>query len=168
MDNRNVKITEISRLSTNSYVRKLKEDDLETIYQLSIGNRIFYEHHPPFVTRESILEDMNALPPGKGYEDKLYIGFFSENKLLAVMDLIQGFPRENVAFIGLFMMDRQYQGKGIGSQIIQECIQCLRESGFRTVQLGVDKGNPQSFAFWKKNGFHVIEESSYIRMELDL
>lgn len=168
MDNRNVKFTEISRLSTNYYVRKLKEDDLETIYQLSIGNRIFYEHHPPFVTRESILEDMNALPPGKEYEDKFYIGFFSENKLLAVMDLIEGFPRENVAFIGLFMMDRQYQGKGIGSQIIQECIQCLRESGFRAVQLGVDKGNPQSFAFWKKNGFHVIEESSYIRMELDL
>lgn len=168
MDNRNVKFTEISRLSTNYYVRKLKEDDLETIYQLSIGNRIFYEHHPPFVTRESILEDMKALPPGKEYEDKFYIGFFSENKLLAVMDLIQGFPRENVAFIGLFMMDRQYQGKGIGSQIIQECIQCLRESGFRTVQLGVDKGNPQSFAFWKKNGFVPTSEDAYIRMEMVL
>ena len=26
------------------------------------------------------------------------------------------------------------------------------------MQLGVDKGNPQSFAFWTKNGFEVLRE----------
>ena len=41
------------------------------------------------VTVESILEDMEALPPNKGYEDKHYIGFFYEDTLAAVMNLIE-------------------------------------------------------------------------------
>lgn len=32
------------------------------------------------------------------------------------------------------------------------------------MQLGVDKGNPQSFAFWRKNGFEVLREDGYIVM----
>ena len=159
---------EITQLSSSDFVRTLEEEDLEMIYRLSVGNRIFYEHHPPFVTRQSILEDMNALPPGKSYDDKFYIGFFSGNNLIAIMDLIHGFPQGDIAFIGLFMMDPQYQGKGTGSRIIQECIAYLRRQGFRSVQLGVDKGNPQSLAFWKKNGFTITSEDAYIRMEMVL
>lgn len=156
---------DIVMLSRSFSVRILNTEDLEQIYTLSCGNEIFYQYHPPFVTRESILEDMEALPPNKGYEDKYYIGFFDEECLVAVMDLIRDFPEKNVAFIGLFMMNKLYQGKGIGSQIIGECIDYLRKLGFKTVQLGVDKGNPQSLAFWKKNGFIIVSEDSYIRME---
>lgn len=32
------------------------------------------------------------------------------------------------------------------------------------MQLGVDKGNPQSLAFWTKNGFEVLREDGYIVM----
>lgn len=159
---------DIGLLSRDFQVRKLCKDDLEQIYALSCGNTIFYEYHPPFVTRESILEDMGALPPGKGYEDKFYIGFFDGNVLVAVMDLILDFPKAGTAFIGLFMMHQGYQGKGIGSKIIGECVGCFQTLGFRAVQLGVDKENPQSFAFWRKNGFAVISEETYIRMELTL
>lgn len=38
-------------------------------------------------------------------------------------------------------------------------------SKFKKVRLGVDKGNPQSYSFWKKNGFYVISENEYIVME---
>ena len=168
MDNGKLKIMEIENLSKAFSVRKLNRDDVEAVYALSVGNPIFYEYHPPFVTRESIWEDMEVLPPGKGYADKFYIGFFDGENLVAVMDLIRDFPQEKVAFIGLFMVDARYQGKGTGSRIIEECGACLRESGFQTIQLGVDKGNPQSFAFWKKNGFSVIEEGKYIHMERNL
>ncbi len=36
------------------------------------------------------------------------------------------------------------------------------------MRLGVDKGNPQSYAFWVKNQFSVINEDVYILMELVL
>ena len=37
------------------------------------------------------------------------------------MDLVVDYPAENVAFIGLFMMDKALQGKGAGSRIVSEC-----------------------------------------------
>lgn len=159
---------DIRKLSDCFDVRRLCEKDMEQIYFLSCGNTMFYEYHPPFVTRESILEDMEALPPGKGYEDKFYIGFFDGETLVAVMDLIRDFPEKRTVFIGLFMMNPQYQGKGVGSKIIGECISCVQKWGYRSLRLGVDIGNPQSLAFWRKNGFTAISEDKYIVMERTL
>ena len=79
---------EINELSKTFRVRKLDKDDVELIYDLSRKNHIFYQYHPPFVTRESILDDMVALPPEKNYDDKFYVGFFENQSLVAIMDLI--------------------------------------------------------------------------------
>ena len=159
---------DINSLSKKYSVRKLNQADVEIIYNLSCGNHIFYLHHPPFVTEESILEDMSALPPEKTSEDKYYIGFFDSNTLVAIMDLIVDYPTEKVAFIGLFMTDVKYQNKGVGSSIISEITAYLRTLNFEKVRLGVDKGNPQSYAFWLKNKFAVIAEENYILMEFVL
>lgn len=144
---------DITELSETYEVRKLKEADIDMIYELSVENPMFYEYCPPYVTKESILNDMKALPPKKSFEDKYYIGFFREGELLAVMDLILRYPNKETAFIGLFMMRKESQGKGIGSAIIGECLNFLKVQGFCSVQLCFAKGNPQSEAFWKKNGF---------------
>ena len=37
----------------------------------------------------------------------------------------------------------------------KESIEYLKTEGYKKIRLGVDKGNPQSFSFWKKNGFKV-------------
>ena len=158
----------IKDLSKTFYVRKLDKDDIEMIYDLSCKNHIYYQYHPPFVTRESILDDMKALPPGKSYDDKYYIGFFENDSLVAIMDLILDYPTKGIAFIGLFMTNIQYQHKGIGSNIISEITMSLKSLGYRKIRLGVDKGNPQSYSFWSKNNFNVVSEDKYILMELDI
>lgn len=159
---------EIELLSSAFAVRKLNVEDVELIYDLCCKNEIFYQYHPPFVTRESISEDMAALPPGKDYNDKFFIGFFENETLVAIMDLIADYPAKGIAFIGLFMVNLDYQNKGVGTKIIMECIKYLQTSGFYKIRLGVDRGNPQSNAFWKKNGFIVESEDEYILMELTL
>lgn len=93
---------EISSLSKFFVVRKLTINDVDTIYDMMSKNEIFYQYHPPFVTKESVVEDMEALPPNKSYDDKYYIGFFENDSLVAIMDLILGYPTEEIAFIGLF------------------------------------------------------------------
>lgn len=155
---------DISKLSARYAVRRLTEDDVEMIYDLSSGNSIYYRYHPPFVTRESILEDMAALPTGKGYNDKYYMGFFDGAVLVAVMDLILDYHEAGVAFIGFFMTDVKYQGNGIGSGIISDTAAYLKSLGYVEIRLGVDKGNPQSFAFWTKNKFSPVRENEYILM----
>ena len=83
---------EIQRLSNQYIVRELSPEDVEVIYELCAGNKQFYRFHPPFVTKESILCDLKDLPPGKTLEDKLFVGFFDNDVLIAVMDLILSYP----------------------------------------------------------------------------
>ena len=150
---------EITEISKNYQVRRLGRDDVDAIYELCRENRIFYRYHEPFVTKESILDDMEALPPGKSREDKYYVGFFDGGSLAAIMDLILGYPEKSIAFIGLFMTDVRFQHRGVGSQMV---------SGCEKIRLGVDKGNPQSHAFWTKNRFQTIGEARYIVMEREI
>ena len=86
----------------------------------------------------------------------------------AIMDLILGYPADDIAYIGLFMVDMGFQKKSTSSQIIMECAECLRTLGFRSIRLGVGMDNPQSNAFWKKNRFCAIGQGKYILMELAL
>ena len=84
---------------------------------------------------------------------------------MGLIDLITAYPDDETAFIGFFMLNIKYQHKGIASRIIKESIEYLKTEGYKKMRLGVDKGNPQSFSFWKKNGFKVISEDEYILME---
>ena len=78
-------------------VRKLQpvNADIEKIYAMASQNTLFYQYHPPFVTWQSILDDMSALPPGKTMADKFYIGFFDGAALVAVVDMILAYPNES-------------------------------------------------------------------------
>ena len=158
----------IALLSKKYKVRKLDINDVDTIYDMSCKNEIFYKYHPPFVTKESIAEDMKALPPGKTYVDKYYIGFFESDSLVAIMDLILGYPTDETALIGLFMTNIHYQNQGVGSDIIRNVCNYLQQSGYKKVRIGVDKGNPQSNSFWQKNGFDIVSKKEYNVMELTL
>lgn len=88
---------DITTLSNKYQVRRLQKNDLEEIYQLCKSNPLFYKYHPPFATKETILKDMTLLPEEKSYEDKFYIGFWNNKKLVAVMDLILGYPKDSIS-----------------------------------------------------------------------
>ena len=87
------------------------------------------------------MEDMTALPPEKCAEDKHYLGFFDGETLIAVLDLIERYPKNDTAYIGFFMTKKERQGYGLGS------------------------------TFWEKNGFALTGEefpngySAYLPME---
>lgn len=143
---------EIQSLSDTHRVTVLNYTDIPSVYTLCSGNPQYYNYCPPAVTAESIKRDMSALPDGKTLEDKYYLGFWMDNELVAVLDLILKYPNEKTAFIGFFMMNAKMQGKGIGSGLIEEICTCLK-SQFSFVRLGYVKGNKQSQNFWIKNLF---------------
>jgi RimJ/RimL family protein N-acetyltransferase len=74
------------------------------------------------------------------------------------MDLIEHYPHKGTALLGFFAMNSALQGKGIGTAIISDSLRYLAQQGFEKVRLGIDKGNPQSKAFWSKNGFAFTGE----------
>ncbi len=164
----------IQSLSSQYTVRHLCPEDAIMVYEILRHNTIFYQYHPPLVTVESVLDDMKALPPNKSSEEKHYMGFFQDTTLLAVMDLIENYPRQKTAMIGFFAVNTDFQGQGLGSAILGEVLPALARLGFEKARLGIDKGNPQSRAFWTKNGFQWTGEeypndfSSYLVMEQNL
>lgn len=143
----------IADISKKYQVRLLEEKDISIVYSLCRKNKLYYDFCPPFVTPEGIKADMTALPLGKRREDKFYLGYFDNDNLTAVMDLILGYPDEETAYVGFFMTDVSVQGKGVGSAIINELSRFMCSQGYSKIQLGWVKGNPQAEHFWLKNGF---------------
>ena len=149
---------DLSALSGHYDVRRLDDTDADEILGLCEGNTLFYQYCEAEPTKEQVLNDLHITPPGIELSDKYYVGFYQKNALIAVMDLIDGYPEPDMAFIGFFMMRKELQGRQIGSAIIQETAAFLKATGKTAIWLGIDKDNPQSTHFWKKNGFHVIRE----------
>lgn len=162
---------QIEKLSKEYTVRRIMDTDVPAVYALCKENPLYYQYCPPFVTEDSIRADMAALPPRKTMEDKYYLGFYEGETLIAVMDLIHGFPNDETAFVGFFMMNRQFQGKGTGTKLMAEVYACLKELGFQFVRLCFAKGNPQSEQFWMKNGFKrtgvEVQNDGYIAVVLE-
>ena len=149
---------DVSFLSRRFSVRALRDTDVDAIFTLCRANTQFYEYCQAKPTREQILQDLHIAPPGFDASDKYYVGFFQQDDLIAVMDLLDGSPEPQITFIGFFMINRELQGQGLGSEIIGEAAAYLRSAGKTAIRLGIDKENPQSTHFWKKNGFQVIRE----------
>lgn len=91
--------------SKKYYVRKLQKNDIDQIYGLCSKNHLYYQYCPPYVTRKSIESDMMTLPDNIDIKDKYYVGYFKNEKLIAVLDLIDGYPKKDIVFIGFLMID---------------------------------------------------------------
>lgn len=148
----------INQLSHKYIVRKMCEKDISDILEMCLKNQQYYKYCNKQPSMELIKRDLQITPPGFPLSQKYYVGFFCEDILIAVLDLYDGFPQKDYAYIGFFMMNFDYQGKGIGSEIISEVAEYLKKNSYKFIRLGIDKDNPQSTHFWKKNQFEIIKE----------
>lgn len=140
-------------------VRELTPADVPTVLRLMQGIPCIFGTAAERRCHRSVhLRDMSIVPGKKTLEDKYYVGFYRGEALAAMMDLIDGYPEDDIAFVGFFMMDISLQGTGEGTKIISRLCAELKNQGIHRVRLGIDKGNPQSTHFWRKNGFQVIRE----------
>ena len=149
---------DISKISSLYKIRRLDDSDADAVLELCLGNPQFYDYCEEEPTKEQVLFDLKETPAGKAAEDKYFIGFYQNEALVAVMDLIDGYPNSSTAYIGFFMMNKSLQGQGLGSEIITEIAERLKALGFSVIRLAINKGNPQSAHFWEKNGFKTIKE----------
>ena len=146
------------KLSSRYTVRRLGEADADAILRLCKENTQFYAYCQAEPTKAQVLNDLSLLPPGVAPADKYYLGFYQGDTLIAVMDLVDGYPEKDTVFIGFFMMQKALQGQGLGTAIIEETAAYLQSAGKTAIRLAIDKDNPQSNHFWKKNGFLVFKE----------
>lgn len=157
----------IETLSTKYRLIRLNESHLDEIFDCCISNPLYYYYCPPLATHDSIKQDLVALPPGKTSGDKYFLGFYDQNQLIAVLDLILAYPNHEIVFIGFFMVHANRQKNHVGSFIIEELSQAIGKLGYKTIRLAFVEGNPQSEHFWKKNGFletGIVKEQERYRV----
>ena len=150
---------DIAGLSSRFGVRRMSEADADAILGLCLQNALYYEYCGARPTREQVLDDLRVTPPGMDASSKYYVGFFDGDILAAVMDLIDGYPEADRAYIGFFMVNKALQGRGVGSGIVGEVCRYLRRTGFRAVRLALAEDNPQAGHFWRKNGFRILQRA---------
>ncbi len=135
-------------------VRRLSQSDLPALLALCLGNPQYYAFLGEEPTLDALAAEMVELPPGCLPDQKFYLGFFSvDGVLVAVLDLVRGYPADGCVFIGFFMVDFSRQGGGVGSSLILRILNRLRDEGVVCVRLAYVEGNEQSRRFWEKCGF---------------
>ena len=158
-----MKNIQIEKLSDSYTIRCLTDADVPMLYAWMLRNDQYFRYCGGSTTPERVRQDLTLCPPGTTPAQKHYVGFFDAGTLVAVMDLIDGYPDADTAFIGFFMMNRELQGQGTGTAIVRDVLAALRALGYTAVRLGIDKENPQSNHFWRKNGFTVVREAAQER-----
>ena len=149
----------IDQLSKHYSCRILTEKDIPSILSLYESNPLYFQHCPPAPNLASVKEDMACLPEGKAKVDKFYVGFWDSSNLVAVMDFVYAYPDEETVFIGLFMVDRIYQGKGIGSQIVAEALAYFAKNFRKHVWL-MSRGIRNLSIFGKSRASNQLEVRS--------
>ena len=149
---------DIDSLSTSHEVRRITESDISDVYNLCKSNQKYYECTNTAPTVESLTEIISRIPDGVDQGNKHFVGFYEKDKLVALLDLITGFPEKDDAFIGWFMVDGQMQRQGIGSRIFADVRAAMAGQGYDYLALSCEKANKEAIAFWKAQGFKATKE----------
>lgn len=143
----------LEQLNGEYKVRLLSDDDLPQMLKIAQGNPQYYEYLHLTPTMENLRECLEMLPPRRTIADKHFFGWFDGERLIAMMDLVAHHPEYDKAFIGWFIVDKDWQGNGMGRALVTRTLEMLREAGVKEVRLGRAAGNPQAEHFWHVCGF---------------
>jgi ribosomal protein S18 acetylase RimI-like enzyme len=62
-------------------------------------------------------------------------------------------PEHGSAYIDCLVVKPEHRRKGVGQQLVDQCMSSLKERGVFFVYLHVRQDFPQTITFWDKNGF---------------
>ena len=124
----------------------------------------YYQIEKLTPTKEYLINDMHA-PDCFDQNDHVVYKVFDDDSLVSIIDYQKGYrysmlhDDDNI-WIGLFLVDENYQRKGLGTKIINQFIEKW-QSQYKSIQLACIKDNQKGLAFWHSLGFEKIGCSKY-------
>lgn len=161
IENDNTSKLDIKSFSSEYDVRKITENDITDIYKLCKDNKYFYRYLGQVATKESLTEVISNVA-GDSENGKYFVGFYDESRLIAIADLITGYPDSESAFIGWYVVDGNLQRQGIGSQIFADIRASLKSVGISHISLGCVKENEIAVNFWQGQGFKPANDEKQV------
>ena len=155
----NVPLTEgLGRLLPGWEVRPVAESDVEAVAALLQTDPDYFAIEGPQPSPASVREDMAILPPRCGMEQKHYLALWKEGAPAAVLDLVEGYPRERTLFVGLLFLSPALRGQGTGRQIMEAVLGAAKGAGLDSVRLACLMDNKAGHGFWRALGFGDLRE----------
>lgn len=149
--------------STEYFIRPVTEVNIEDALAIMQKNTYYYsrtQFHP--VTIEECVEDIYTTPPNIDISKKHYIALYNQEKCVVLIDYVEGYPSENVLYLGLLMIHPDDHGKGLGEKVVNAVMHNLAKNGFDEIKLACYETNEIGYKFWCKMGFVVEKESERV------
>ena len=147
---------DIDALSTIYDVREVHDSAVTDVHLLARSNRRYWRElgeKPTVAALTAIIEDVP-----EGATEKHFLGFYDEDgELVAVMDLVCGYPEAGDALIRWFMVAADRQRQGVGSQLFADVRAALAAQGVTHLTLQVPE-QEGTLAFWHEQGFSATGE----------
>ncbi len=152
-------------------IRLAKPDDAEALSDFS--REAFYETFAPFNTKENMDKFMNeqftrdGLIREVGAAGNTFLIALQENELVGYAKLSDGKAPVSLNGISSIEIARIYAatkmiGKGIGSQLIRECMTIAKQWNREVIWLGVWEQNLAAIEFYHKWGFEKFGDHAFI------
>ena len=149
---------DVASFSSEYEAKRIKEGDIADVYNLYRSNIRYYRSNHERPSKKALTRVISEIPEGADVSNKYFVGFYDHDDLIAILDLITGYPNKDDAFIGWFMVKEELQRRGIGSQIIADVRASLKGQGINNISLKCNKDSVDAINFWKNQGFVVVEE----------
>ncbi|HET6988287.1 MAG TPA: GNAT family N-acetyltransferase [Kribbella sp.] len=150
-------------------LRAIEPGDVDALQELIESDPGYTERitgYPPGPADAQSLLMMR--PEGLPEDAKLVLGAFVADRLVAVVDLLRGYPNDHTAFIGLLEVHWNHQGRGLGRATYEE-VQGYVESSWpevRTLRLAIVDTNARiATGFWLRQGFTPTGEERPYRYD---
>ena len=110
-------------------------------------------------TVSGCLANIDAVPPGFDPQYKCYIGLWEQERCIAILDFLVGYPNPECLYIGLLLVHGSLHGKGTGRKIVTSLLDAAQKQGLNTAKVAVCTANSKAIAFWSSLSFAKTGES---------
>lgn len=140
-------------------IEQVTLENLKKYENIFYSNKEYYmitDGHP--ATEQDCIETIEYVdnfPSGMCH----LFGFSKDQQAVAFLSLLEGYPESETLYIGLFLIDKRFQKKSIGTRIVNAVIDEAIHSGYTALKLSVQENNISGYPFWKKMGFEAVNKT---------
>jgi RimJ/RimL family protein N-acetyltransferase len=149
-------------------LREIKPDDVDAVQELIESDPGYTERITGYPPGSSDAQSLLMMRPDNLPENsKVVLGAWAAGELVAVVDLLRGYPNDRTAFIGLLEVHGRHQRQGLGAASYGLTEQYVANAWpeIEKLRLAVVDTNAEAARFWMVMGFEPTGEAKPYRYD---
>ncbi|MFE7612322.1 GNAT family N-acetyltransferase [Streptomyces celluloflavus] len=139
-------------------VRPLRPEDEVGVAQLSAACDDYFVAATGSTALTADGQSMHySLPDGADFYQKHLLVLMREDTPVGLVDAVEGHPEPTTCSVGLFLLDPQARGKGLGTRAAQHLLREAEARGTRHVTATCPRSWARGIAFLEQLGFAVSQ-----------